>query len=103
MANPYRGEVEIKLNGLTHVMRLTLGSLAELEADLREESLLDLVERFESGRFKTKDIILLLNAGLKGAGWEGDAEALCKAEIEGGPLKAVTLAGQLLKLAFGDT
>ena len=31
MANPYRGEVSVELNGKAHLMRLPLGILAELE------------------------------------------------------------------------
>ena len=32
MANPWEGEVAISLDGEVHVMKLTLGALAELEA-----------------------------------------------------------------------
>ena len=46
MVNPYRGEVLLILNGVSHVLKLTLGALAELEEALGTESLLDLVERF---------------------------------------------------------
>ena len=35
MANPYAGEVAIWLDGQRHVMRLTLGALAELEQTLQ--------------------------------------------------------------------
>jgi hypothetical protein len=55
MANPWAGEVAIVLDGQRHVARLTLGALAELEAGLQAGSLLDLVERFETGRFSTRD------------------------------------------------
>ena len=51
MANPWRGEVGLVIEGEPHVMRLTLGALATLEAELAEPSLVALVERFEQGRF----------------------------------------------------
>ncbi len=72
MANPYAGEVAVWLDGKRHVAKLTLGgALAELEADLGEESLLDLVQRFEANRFSTRDVLALLVAGLRGGGWAG--------------------------------
>ncbi|MEC7668338.1 MAG: gene transfer agent family protein, partial [Pseudomonadota bacterium] len=54
MANPWRGEVAIVLDGQRHVMRLTLGALAELEAGLGDETLVELVQRFEAGRSSTR-------------------------------------------------
>ena len=57
MENPWAGEVAIVLDGNRHVAKLTLGALAELEAVLEAGSLVDLVERFESGRFSTRDVL----------------------------------------------
>jgi hypothetical protein len=37
MANPWSGEVALRLNGERHVAKLTLGALAELEAQLGAE------------------------------------------------------------------
>ena len=74
MANPWAGEVEIVLDGRPHVARLTLGALAELEAGLAAESLLDLVARFEGGRFSSRDVLALVVAGLRGGGWPGIPE-----------------------------
>ena len=56
-------------------MRLTLGALAELEARLKSESLVELIGRFEAGGFRVRDLIALLTAGLNGGGWRiGEAE-----------------------------
>ncbi len=100
MGNPYRGEVMLMVDGQELPMRLTLGALAELEASLECGSLSALVERFESGAFSARDLIALLTAGLRGAGWSGAAGDLAKAEVGGGPIEAARLAGRLLKLAF---
>ena len=43
MANPWRGEVELVVDGEPRVMRLTLASLAELEARLKSELLIELI------------------------------------------------------------
>ncbi|MDB6181508.1 gene transfer agent family protein [Paracoccus fistulariae] len=100
MVNPMRGEVEIVLDGAAHVARLTLGALAELEQDLGAESLLALAERFESGRFSSRDVLAVLVAGLRGGGWRGRVEDLLSVEIEGGPVVAGRLAAELLARAF---
>ena len=46
----------LEINGETHVLRLTLGALAELENALEEPSLIALVERFEGNRFSSRDV-----------------------------------------------
>ena len=100
MVNPWAGEVEVTLDGARHVAKLTLGTLAELESELGEGSLLDLVRRFESGAFSTRDVLALLVAGLRGGGWRGEAEDLRAVDIGGGPIEAARIAAQLLARAF---
>ncbi|MGI3211090.1 gene transfer agent family protein [Roseovarius tibetensis] len=100
MANPYAGEVALVIDGERHVMRLTLGALAELEATLAQGSLVDLVARFEEGAFSTRDVLALIVAGLRGGGWRGTATDLLSAEIEGGPVAAARAAAEVLARAF---
>jgi len=100
MANPYAGEVALVIDGERRALKLTLGALAELETALGADSLVALVERFEAGRFSTRDVLALVLAGLRGGGWRGGAEALLTAEIEGGPVAAARVAAQLLARAF---
>ncbi|MCL3883714.1 gene transfer agent family protein [Marivita sp. GX14005] len=100
MANPWRGEVALVIDGQAHVLRLTLGALAELEAGLGEGSLVDLVARFEGGACSSRDVLALIVAGLRGGGWPGSAADLLAAEIEGGPMGAAKVAAELLARAF---
>lgn len=100
MANPFAGEVVIQLDGRAHIAKLTLGALAELEADLGAESLIALVERFEGGKFSARDVLAVLVAGLRGGGWQGDMDAFLAAELQGGPVASAHLAAQLLARAF---
>jgi hypothetical protein len=51
MTNPWAGEVVLQVDGQAHTCKLTLGALAELEAQLQTGTLIELVERFESGAF----------------------------------------------------
>ena len=100
MANPWRGEVTLVVDGEARVLRLTLGALAELEAALGEASLVDLVARFEGDGCSSRDVMALIVAGLRGGGWTGTARDLISADIEGGPLEAAKVAALLLARAF---
>ncbi|MGH1465767.1 MAG: gene transfer agent family protein [Cognatishimia sp.] len=100
MVNPWAGEVALEINGTPHVLKLTLGALAELEAQLAAGSLVELVQRFESGSFSSADVLALVCAGLRGGGWDGQEADLLTAEIAGGPVMAARVAAQLLAQAF---
>jgi len=100
MANPWAGEVEVLLDGVPHVAKLTLGALAELEASMDTGSMLDIVQRFEGKTFSTRDVLALVVAGLRGGGWQGRAEDLRTVEIGGGPVAAARIAAELLARAF---
>lgn len=100
MANPFAGEVAITLDGQSHIAKLTLGALAELEVALQTGSLIDMVERFEAGQFSTRDVLALIVAGLRGGGWQGTAADLRTVTIGGGPIEAARAAAELLARAF---
>ena len=98
--NPWAGEVALVVDGQPHVCKLTLGALAELEAALGADTLVELVKRFESGGFLSRDVLALIVAGLRGGGWQGSAKDLVSAEIEGGVVRAAEAAAELLARAF---
>lgn len=100
MANPWTGEVMLTLDGEPQVLKLTLGALAELEDNLKTDTLVELIQRFEGGNFSSRDVLALIVAGLHGGGWRGSAADLVAAEIEGGAVEAARVAGQLLLRAF---
>lgn len=88
------------IDGQSHSCKLTLGALAELEAALAEETLIDLIRRFESGAFSSRDVMAVVVAGLRGGGWKGQSDALITAEIAGGAVGAAQVAAELLTRAF---
>ena len=100
MVNPHRSEVDLVINGIPRVMRLTLGAMAELEARLECGSMIELAERFESGQPGAAELLALLAAGLKGAGAQVTEDELANAEIEGGAVAALRAGVMLLGTAF---
>ncbi|OED47567.1 gene transfer agent family protein [Leisingera sp. S232] len=100
MVNPHAGEAELGVNGTAYALKLTLGSLASLEAVLEEGTLVDLVQRFEQGRFSARDVLALLAAGLQGGGHNLSREDLAAATIDGGPMQAARVAAELLVRSF---
>ncbi|MFW8634280.1 gene transfer agent family protein [Cribrihabitans pelagius] len=100
MVNPHAGEAELVIGGRAYTLKLTLGALAGLEAALEAETLVELVRRFEQGRFSASDVLALLAAGLQGGGHATSREALATAEITGGPVQAARVAATLLARSF---
>lgn len=100
MSNPFAGEVTLTIDGQPRSCKLTLGALAELEASMGAETLVDLVGRFESERPSARDVLALVVAGLRGGGWHCSAEDLLASDIEGGPVGAAKAAAALLARAF---
>jgi len=100
MVNPHAGEVELLVNGTPYALKLTLGALAGLEAALEDATLVDLVQRFEQGRFSARDVLVLLAAGLQGGGHALTQQDLSAATIGGGPLQAAKVAAELLVRSF---
>ena len=100
MVNPYTGEVALVIDGERKVLKLTLGALAELEAVLETDSLVALVQRFETGDYSSRDVLALIVAGLRGGGYAITASDLLSADLEGGPIKAAQVAAELLARAF---
>lgn len=102
MINPQRGEVAISIGGEERVMRLTLGALAALEEALGSGSMVELVERFEASTFRSRDILLLIWAGLNGGGADVGIDDVGAMSIDGGPLAAAKAGARLLHLTFGS-
>lgn len=100
MPNKIRGEVEATLSGKTYTLCLTLGALAELESAFECETLIEVIERFQSGNVKAQDLITVIAAGLKGAGHEIKEQDVAMMQIEGGVKASVSLVSELFNSAF---
>ena len=100
MVNPWAGEVALVIDGQRRLLKLTLGALAELEQEQGAGSLVELVQRFESGAYSSGDVLALILAGLRGGGADVTRADMLRAEIEGGPMAAARAAAELLARAF---
>lgn len=101
MPNRHRGEIEAIFDGEPHVLVLTLGALAELEAVFGDTDMLALAERFQSGRLAARDAIRVIGAGLRGAGHEFTDEAVAIMTANGGAGGFVDIVARLLAATFG--
>ena len=99
-ANRHRGEIEARINGQNYRLCLTLGALAELETAFGETDLLALAERFERGRISANDAILVIGAGLRGAGHTISNDELATMQIDGGAARSLQLVVSLLEATF---
>jgi hypothetical protein len=102
VANTHRGEIEALLGGRVYRLCLTLGALAELENAFGASDLVALAARFEQGRLRARDLLLIIGCGLRGAGASlSDAEVAALSHAQGLP-GYVDVAGRLLAATFGD-
>ena len=100
MVNILRGEIEADLDGEAYTLCLTLGALAELETAFESETLLGVIERFQSGQMRAKDIMAVICAGLKGGGHECTLDDVALMKVEGGIEGYIAIVSKLLNAAF---
>ncbi len=101
MANKHRGEIEAKLDGVTHRLVLTLGALAELEDAFGDDDMLALAARFEKGRLSARDCVRVIAAGLRGAGHAATDADVALMQAEAGAAGYVDIVARLLNATFG--
>jgi hypothetical protein len=101
MPNHHRGEIAAELDGRSHVLCLTLGALAELEAAFGAEDLLALAARFETGRLSARDAIRILGAGLRGGGSAMSDDEVAALSAPGGLTGHLDIVARLLSATFG--
>ncbi|MEL6919594.1 MAG: gene transfer agent family protein [Pseudomonadota bacterium] len=99
--NPRRGEIAATLGGAERRLCLTLGALAQLEADFGVEDLQALGARFSQGRLSSNDLIIILHAGLAGGGNSFSRDDVGELECEGGLQGYAEIVARLLAATFG--
>jgi len=102
MPNRYRGEIEEDIGGARRRLVLTLGALAELEAEFGAAELVALAERFGGGRLKARDLVRIIGAGLRGAGANVSDDEVAAMTTQDGAAGFVRIASDLLTATFGE-
>lgn len=102
MTNRIRGEISAQLDGRQWTLVLTLGALAELETAFDCKSLTELVGRFTAERLTARDMIVLIGAGLRGAGNDVSNDQVAMMQTTGGAAGFAAIVADLLVAAFGD-
>ncbi len=98
-ANPYRGEVEIELDGRDLIMRPTYETLADIEAATGSTAM-QLIRRFGEHSFGFNDLVAIVGAGLKGAGTPFSRKRVAEMVYNSGLLAAAGPASELLLSAM---
>ena len=102
MPNPYRGEIEARLDGAPYRLCLTLGALAELESAFGDDRHAGARRALPvSGRLSARDAVRIIAAGLRGAGHDIADEAVARMQAEGGAAGFVDIVARLLAATFG--
>jgi len=101
MPNVRRGEIEAELGGARRRLVLTLGALADLEAHFEAGDLVELAERFGSGRLAARDLVAVIAAGLRGAGEAISDREVAALAVEGGAAGYARIVSDLLAATFG--
>jgi len=100
MVNRHRGEIAAELGGTNYTLVLTLGALAEIEHAYGGEDMIAIAERFESGKIKASDAIIVIGAGLRGAGAKISDEEVARLSVPGGAVGYLKIVAELLKATF---
>lgn len=101
MTNLIRGEIEAELDGESYNLCLTLGALAALESAFGASDMLALAGRFEQGRISSEDAIMIIGAGLRGAGNEKSDKQVSAMKSANGAAGFVAIVARLLTATFG--
>lgn len=102
MANTYRGEIDADIGGARRTLVLTLGALAELESAFGADDLPALAERFAQGRMRSRDLIRIIGAGLRGAGEGVSDDEVAGMSTADGAQGYVRIAAALIEATFGS-
>lgn len=94
MAKPLRGEREVKLGDETFTLRLALGNLEELEAQLGK-GILAIASGFTNGQSGLRESRAIIRQGFAGAGIKVSEKRLGEL-IEGAGLNVIPEAATLL-------
>lgn len=102
MANSHRGDVDLKIGAENFTLRLTLQSLAEIEASFGVSDLVALGERLASGKLSASDLIHILGPAIRGGGLRKSDAEIAALLPAANLADIVTAISHLMLATFGD-
>ena len=95
MTNPFRGELEVKLNGKTYKTRMTVDACMRVEqaCDL---SLVKIATRLSEGDLTIHQISSVMTPALRGGGNDVEAKDVAKIIYEAGLAEGLRVCGEVL-------
>jgi hypothetical protein len=100
-ANPHRGEIVARIDGRDHLLCLTLGALAELEAAFGVGDLSALVARLGQGSLAARQLTVIIAAGLRGGGHPVTDAEVADMRFDGGLRGMAQTVARLVEATFG--
>jgi len=95
MANPFRGELQVKLGDKTYKTRMTVDGCMQAEAACGT-SLVRIATRLSEGDLTVMDISNVLTPALKGGGNDVDQTKVAKIVYESGLAEGMRVCGEIL-------
>ena len=95
MANPFRGELQVKLGDKTYKTRMTVDGCMQAEAGCGT-SLVRIATRLSEGDLTVMDISNVLTPALKGGGNDVDQTKVAKIVYEAGLAEGMRVCGEIL-------
>ena len=95
MANPLRGELQVKLGGKTYDSRLTVDGCMQIEAACGV-SLVKLANVLSEGELSLSDLANIITPALRGGGNDVDVSAVAKIIYQAGVAEGMRVAAELL-------
>lgn len=100
MANRYRGEIDVELDGKNKTLCLTLGGLVELEELFEVSDMLSVIRKLQSGKFCALELGHIIKIGLKGCGQDVSIEEVLAYKNAKGVAGYVDIVTRLLQASF---
>jgi len=101
MANPLKGEIEVKLGSKTYKCRLTIDSLVRIEDEL-DSGILELASAISQAKIRIRTLIVVLKYALRGGGNDFDDKKISLIIQEIGIVTASTEVAKLLAGTLTD-
>ena len=100
MTNPFRGELEVKLNGTTHKTRMTVDACMKVEA-ATVQSLVKLTGALAMGELTISEIVGVLHPAIRGGGNYVTENQVADWVYQAGIAPSMVAAGEILANVLG--